>query len=177
MRHTSVAVPRGTCYGHSDVALADTFAAEAQEVKSRIEGLVAGQVSSVYSSPLSRCWQLAAFCGYRTPIEDARLLELNFGAWELKAWDDIQDPRLPQWYDDYIYTAPTRGESFAEQCQRVASFLDEVWGQVALSRGDTIVFSHGGVLRAAMVWAGHYALERAFDYDCPYGTVEIIQRV
>ena len=33
IRHTSVGVPKGTCYGWSDVPVADTFEAEAAETK------------------------------------------------------------------------------------------------------------------------------------------------
>lgn len=176
VRHTSVAVPQGICYGQSDVALADTFELEAQIVKDKLSELSPLGNPRVYCSPLSRCRHLANYCGYTDMIIDERLLELNFGAWEMKAWDTIDDPHLQIWYDDYIYTAPRGGESFAEQCERVASFLADVEEDTKLSSTDTIVFTHGGVLRAAMIWAGYYSLDNAFDYECSYGKVEVIKK-
>lgn len=176
IRHTSVAIESGVCYGQSDVPLSQSFAEEAQAVKAKLTELLALDSPTIYSSPLSRCIRLASYCGSSAPKLDTRLLELNFGAWELKAWDAIDDPDLQTWYDNYIYVAPTRGESFAEQCQRVASFLDEVWRSTLGAKSDTLVFTHAGVLRAAMVWAGHYTLEKAFDYDCAYGAIEILTK-
>ena len=38
IRHTSVDVPKGTCYGQTDVPLRDTFLQEAAEVSIRLEG-------------------------------------------------------------------------------------------------------------------------------------------
>lgn len=61
IRHTSVAVPRGICYGQTDVPLADSFPDEATMVKQRLSRY---HFDCVYSSPLSRCVKLARFCGY-----------------------------------------------------------------------------------------------------------------
>ena len=36
VRHTSVAVEKGVCYGRTDVPLADSFPDEAREVKQRL---------------------------------------------------------------------------------------------------------------------------------------------
>lgn len=45
IRHTSVDVPKGTCYGQSDVALASTFLEEAAAVK---EKLLSDSFDTVY---------------------------------------------------------------------------------------------------------------------------------
>lgn len=81
IRHTSVGVPKGTCYGWSDVPVADTFETEAEETKKNL-GTV--EFDAVFSSPLTRARKLAAFCGYDTPIVDDRLKEMNMGDWEMK---------------------------------------------------------------------------------------------
>ena len=112
IRHTSVAVERGVCYGQSDVPVAETFETEAEAVKMRLD---AYRFDRVYSSPLSRCMKLAAYCGYNNPITDSRLLEMNFGEWEMKRFDEITDPRLRLWYDDYLNVQATGGESAMEQ--------------------------------------------------------------
>ena len=98
IRHTRVAVETGICYGWSDVGVAPSFETEASRVKENISNQ---QFDIVYSSPLSRCRKLAAFCGFHEPILDDRLKELNFGEWEMKKWDDLTDPRLELWYKDW----------------------------------------------------------------------------
>lgn len=170
VRHTSVAVPPGVCYGRTDVPLRDTFGQEAADVRARLaELLPAGTAfDHVYTSPLSRCTRLAASCGHPDAERDDRLLELDFGAWEMRAYDDIDDPRLEEWYADYLNVAPTRGESFAMQRQRVAHFLDEVrrrpWQRVG-------VFTHAGVVLCAELYAGHFGCDGMFGHLTPYGGV------
>ena len=99
IRHTSVAVPKGTCYGWSDVPVADTFEQEAAVTRAKLEGMVFDQV---YSSPLTRATKLAAYCGFPSPVLDDRLKEMNMGDWEMQRYDDICDEALQRWYDDYM---------------------------------------------------------------------------
>ena len=90
-RHTSVDVPRGTCYGFTDVPLRATFRREATATRLRLGGLT---FDHVYTSPLSRAAKLAAFCGYPDAERDERLKEMNMGHWEMQRFDDIIDERL-----------------------------------------------------------------------------------
>ena len=76
VRHTKTAVIPGTCYGNSDVDVADSFPEEAEKVRERLKG---ERFDAVYSSPLQRCRKLAAYCGYEAPVLDSRLKELNLG--------------------------------------------------------------------------------------------------
>ena len=86
IRHTSVDVPAGTCYGHTDVALRPTFPEEAARVKQQLDTYT---FDAVYTSPLSRCTRLATYCGYPDALRDDRLKELNMGAWEMQPFDAI----------------------------------------------------------------------------------------
>ena len=52
VRHTSVNVPRGTCYGNTDVPLNDSFENEAQLVYEQIKSI---SFDKAYTSPLTRC--------------------------------------------------------------------------------------------------------------------------
>lgn len=170
IRHTSVDVPVGTCYGQTDVPLKDSFEEEAALAKAELESY--GPVDHAYTSPLSRCTRLAAFCGYADAERDTRILEINFGEWEMKLFDDISDPHLQEWYADHIHTPVTGGESFMMQYQRVSAFLDELrrkpWKRVA-------VFAHGGVLVSALIYAGHVTPQEAFAALPPYGGVICIE--
>lgn len=92
IRHTAVDVPAGYAYGQTDVPLKASFMEEAARVKQVLEGHTFDQV---WSSPLSRCRRLATYCGYPEPMIDPRLMEVSFGEWEMKSWDDVSsDPRF-----------------------------------------------------------------------------------
>ena len=68
IRHTSVAVPKGTCYGQTDVPVADTFEQEAAATRAVLGRY--GQFDAVFSSPLTRARLLAAACGYEQPVRE-----------------------------------------------------------------------------------------------------------
>ena len=164
IRHTAVDVPTGTCYGPTDVPLKPSFEEEAAITKAALEAF--GPIDHAFTSPLSRCTRLAAFCGYADAERDPRILEIDFGEWEMMLFDDITDPHLQEWYADHINTPVTGGESFMQQYQRVSRFLDELkekpWNRVA-------VFAHGGVLVSAQVYAGMVTPEAAFAALPPFG--------
>ena len=143
-RHTSVDVPRGTCYGFTDVPLRATFRREATATRLRLGGLT---FDHVYTSPLSRAAKLAAFCGYPDAERDGRLKEMNMGDWEMQRFDDIIDERLQLWYDDFLNQPTTGGESFRD------------------------LYAHGGVLICAQVYAGTIPLEDGFKHLTSYGGV------
>lgn len=166
IRHTSVDVPQGTCYGQTDVPLKDTFTEEATATRNCLERY--GAMDHAYTSPLSRCTRLAGFCGYGDAERDARLMEINFGEWEMQLFEEITDPRIQQWYDDYLNVPATGGESFMILHKRVCNFLDDLrqkpWRRV-------VIFTHGGVLLSAQVYAGLITPQEAFYHQSPYGGV------
>lgn len=166
IRHTAVDIPSGTCYGQTDVPLLPSFPVEAADVKVRLSSYE--PLDAVYTSPLSRCTLLAGRCGYADAVRDVRLLELNFGAWEMQRYDEIRDLRLKEWYQDYLHVPATDGESFVQQLARVSRFLDEVR---AKSFHRVAVFTHGGVIACAQVYAGNVCLEDAFNHIPAFGGI------
>lgn len=166
VRHTSVDVPTGTCYGQTNVPLRSTFKEEAMIVASALQGYA--PFDRVYTSPLSRCTRLATFCGYADAQRDKRLLEMNFGEWEMQRYEEIEDLQLQAWYADWKQVSATGGESFVQQYERVAQFLSELkekpYSKVA-------IFSHGGVLTCAKMYAEGLSAEEAFASPTPYGGI------
>ena len=167
IRHTSVAVRRGICYGHTDVELAETFPQEAEKVAER---LGSESFDKVFTSPLSRCRKLAAYCGFPDAIPDARIIEMNFGEWEMHDFNEIKDPRLQEWFDDYMNVAPTGGESAMQQRSRFIDFIDSLRLETPTA-SSVAVFTHGGILVHALnIFTGR-------DYDSlfrsipPFGSV------
>lgn len=164
VRHTSVDVPKGTCYGWTDVPVRDTFSQEAEITRQFLQRFL--PFDKVYSSPLSRARKLAAYCGYPDAETDDRLMEMNMGDWEMQLYDEIQDPHLQEWYDDYIHQPTTGGESFEQQYHRVASFLDELKTK---PYEHVAIFAHAGVLISAGLHAGIYQWDNAWSNLPDYG--------
>lgn len=163
IRHTSVNVEPGTCYGQSDVDVNPTFRHEASICKERISGI---HFDKVYTSPLSRCTRLAAFCGFPDAERSPEIMELNFGRWEMRKYDDIKDPVIETWYKDYINTRTPDGESFMDQYKRVSSFLDKLKES---GYGNVLVFAHGGVLACALAYSGTITFDKLFSNIPGYG--------
>lgn len=168
VRHTSVDVPKGVCYGRTDVPLNVSFPEEAEAVKQALAGHV---FSKVYTSPLSRCVKLAGYCGFGCAMKDDRLMEMNFGDWEMKRFDEIADPRLQEWYDDYFHVPASGGESFLCQQKRVMDFFNE---KKSLGEDNVLVFTHGGVIMQMMLYLGMATKDNVFSLQPSYGEVRRI---
>ena len=170
VRHTRVDVPPGTCYGWTDVPLCDTFPQEATQTQQELAPQ--GPFDAVFSSPLTRARRLAAFCGYTHPIVDHRLKEMHMGDWEMRRFEDIDDENLQRWYADYMNVSTTNGEGFPQFYARVTAFLDHL-RQQPFRR--VAIFSHGGVLLCAGIYAGLFSTQHAFEHLAPFGGILHIQ--
>ncbi|MEG1585697.1 MAG: alpha-ribazole phosphatase [Bacteroidales bacterium] len=169
IRHTAVDVPRGVCYGQTDVGLKPTFETEAAQVSHTLQQILTGQAETpVFSSPLSRCRRLAAFCGYSEPHIEQRVMEMNFGDWEMHVFDEISDEHLRTWFNNWIEETPTNGESFRTMIARVADFIGDL---KARGHKRAVVFTHGGVIACARIHAGQTTPEQAFDNPANYGEI------
>ena len=164
VRHTTVAVAKGTCYGWTDVALSDTFEQEATLTRTAL--LAYAPFDAAYSSPLSRATRLASFCGFENATIDPRLREMHMGDWEMQRFDEITDENLQRWYADYMNVRTTNGEGFPDIYARVSSFLNMLKTQ---THRRVVVFAHGGVLICAGIYAGLFKRENAFDNLTPFG--------
>ena len=129
VRHAAPLVAPGTCYGALDVP-AD--AAATQTAALRLAAALP-RAARVFHSPLQRCEQLAKVLqGLRPDLaskRDARLRELDFGAWEGQPWSAIAKSAIDAWTAAFATHAPGGGESLALMLERVASAL-----QTALQR-------------------------------------------
>ncbi|MEL5892625.1 alpha-ribazole phosphatase [Bacteroides sp. GD17] len=166
IRHTSVDVAPGICYGQTDVPLKPTFEQEAAVTAENLKAYL--PFDHVYTSPLTRCVRLATYCGYPDAERDKRIMEINFGEWEMKPFDGNDDPRLQEWYADYLNVAATGGESFMMLYQRVSGFLNELKN---MPYERVAIFAHGGVLICAQIYASTLKWEEAFGALTPYGGI------
>lgn len=166
VRHTSLDIQPDICYGQSDIDVSASFIEEATIVKEKLQQF---QANTIYTSPSQRCTKLADFCGFPKAIRDQRLLELNFGDWENQKWDEIDDPNLALWYEDWIDTSTTNGESFQMQYARYCDFISTL---TAENNDQTvIVFTHSGILHCARIQQGIDTFKTTFDHKFNYGEV------
>ncbi len=166
IRHTSLQTSAGICYGQSDVDVATSFVNEAESTKEKLAGTA---FDAVYTSPLQRCVKLANALKLGEPIEDARLMELNFGDWELQAWDDMPRDLFDAWAHDYANIAPPNGETFSQLQQRGLNFLEEILAKHA--NEHIAVISHGGTIRALLAHVLNMPLKGLFRFTIDYGSV------
>lgn len=103
---------------------------------------------------------------------DERLMEKNFGLWEMKRWTEITGPEAERWYANWIDEAPPGGESLRMQYKRLAAFLDELRRDYGMSPHEQVlIFTHGGIQILAGVYAGLYPMAECFEHTLPYGGI------
>ena len=149
LRHTRLAGSAGLCYGRTDLPLAASFPEELAVIQAGLAGVRFG---AVWSSPASRCQQLAG--EFIDPVQittDARLQELDFGGWEKRPWESFRGPESEAWALDPWRLAPPGGESGAALWARVAAFRAEILNATHSGEVPVLVVTHAGVIRA---WLG-----------------------
>ena len=167
IRHTSVDVPSGICYGKTDVPLAHTFWSELEPIGQK---LTDETFDAVFSSPLSRCAKLATELFPEEQLRiDRRLTELDFGHWEMMPWNTIfESPEGKVWFGDYVNACCPGGESFTDLIQRGKAFLNDL-KQTNLR--NAVVVTHAGMIRALMCLIQFKTPEKAFNTPLEYGQI------
>ena len=143
IRHPTPQVATGICYGRTDLALAEDASAAAARIRPQLP-----PQAPVFTSPLQRCRQLADAL-HPTPRHDPRLQEMNFGAWEMRPWNQIQREALDGWAADPLGYAPPEGESVGQLQERVRDFVRELKDEGV---GRAVLVTHAGILK---VIVGH----------------------
>lgn len=159
IRHTSPLVSKAIIYGHTDVPLADSFDHEKSTVLNQLPPVI----DAVFSSPLSRCTQLASVIAMKYELEYQRadeIMELNFGDWEGKTWDQVAGPDCEVWMNDFVNVATPNGESMVMMEKRIADFFKSLLMQPFK---NVAVITHGGVIRIVLAHFQSRVLKDAFN--------------
>lgn len=168
VRHTETVCEKGICYGQSDVNLAEPFDLIFENIISQLPA-----EAIVFSSPLKRCVILAEFIQKKIKTisfeKEERLMEMNFGDWEMKNWNDISPEELNPWMEDFVNIKVSNGESFVELHQRVGDFLSD---QISKKTTDPIIIvAHAGVIRSILCHHTSLLLKDAFNNKVDFGQV------
>lgn len=168
VRHTETVCEKGICYGQSDVGIRETYSAVFESIVNQLP-----QDAVLYSSPLQRCTILANYILENTDInsviEDSRLMEMNFGDWELNNWDAISQEVLNPWMEDFVNVRVPNGESFVDLNIRVLDFFEnKLTGEIIK---PVIIVAHAGVIRSFLCKINDLPLKDAFLNKVDYGDV------
>ena len=170
IRHPAVGIEPGVCYGRSDVPLADSTDGGAQAVRAHLAELGAPLPEQVWTSPLTRCASIAERLAraFDVPLRrDADWQEMDFGAWEMQRWDDIDRAALDAWAADLMHACAHGGESVARFAARVARIADAV----ARTDAQQWALTHAGVIRAFASHALRVPLDTLLSRPVPTGGV------
>lgn len=170
VRHTTPDIDRGVCYGQSDIGVAASFRDEVKHLKISLSGT--SERTVVYTSPARRCSVLASkLFGGNEVQEDNRLQELNFGDWELRNWQDIDQQKLSSWMKDFVETPCPGGESYLMLYDRVMTFWKEM---LAKEHHEVTIVTHGGVIRCLLSHVIDIPLKNSFKINISFGSVSAV---
>lgn len=140
IRHPRPQVAAGICYGQLDLPALDV-----ERTATRLRQQLPADLPLI-SSPLQRCRALAEAL-HPSPRFEPELMELNFGEWEGRHWDQIGAEALDAWAADLLHHAPPGGESVAMLQARSITSLNAL---AAEGLPACVVVTHAGVMRATV---------------------------
>jgi alpha-ribazole phosphatase len=155
VRHPPPEVAPGLCYGSTDVPVT---AAAIRRVHAALLKAGLPGARPVYASPLRRCADLARELAGDSVHLDARLAEMDFGAWELRSWEAIGRSAVDAWNADLLHYRPGGGESVLQVARRVAAFRDALH---ASGQSEALIVCHAGTMRLLAAMQGGVPLEQA----------------
>ncbi len=158
VRHPKTVVQRGVCYGSTDVAPdPERLASDA----ARIAPMLPKDARTI-TSPMQRARLLAESFG---AVEtDERLVEMDFGAWEMQRWDALPRDEIDGWTDDLLGFTPPGGEALSEVAERTIDWWE------SLPRDQTIIaVAHGGPWRILGAHLLGIPLEHSLRLEIEWG--------
>jgi len=139
IRHPQPLVAPNTCYGSSDLAVSPEQVASVAE---KLRQLLPSGLP-LYSSPLQRCTLLAQALSPTVNL-DARLAEMDFGSWEMQAWEQIPRAEIDAWSQDLAHYRPGNGKSLTQVAHSIRAFYTDLIQQ---NITEAIVVCHAGSIR------------------------------
>ncbi|HEY4613580.1 MAG TPA: alpha-ribazole phosphatase [Bacteroidota bacterium] len=164
IRHTTPDVENGLCYGQSEVPLSRSFSSECKFLQDQLPG----SFDALFTSPSRRCRILSEQFTSEKFFVDARLLELSFGAWEMKRWAEIDPRTVQEWMANFVNQSVPGGESFAQLFSRVNDFIRDL---LANDYSKVAIVTHAGVIRCFVAYILAVPLHDAFKISVDYASI------
>ncbi|CAN5173198.1 hypothetical protein BH11PSE9_BH11PSE9_28230 [soil metagenome] len=137
---------RGLCIGRTDLPV-DRRKAKRLAHRIRHWARSNGGQREVWTSPLQRAADVGRWLarwGWRHRV-DARLAEMDFGAWDGMRWEVIGGEAVEAWCADFALHAPGGGESVAALLVR----CDAIRRELEASGAPVCIVGHAGWISAA----------------------------
>jgi alpha-ribazole phosphatase len=99
------------------------------------------------------------------------LMEVNFGTWEGKLWDEIPQAELDLWMNDFVNRTPPQGESLINLNARVLAFLTKV---KETQYQKIAIISHAGPIRCTLAFINNKPLKDIFEIKLAFGEIKMI---
>lgn len=167
--------------GHTDVPLAPLGQAQARWVGRRLR---LEQIKAIYASDLQRAQETATIiaqqCSLAQPIAlSSAWREMSFGDWEGLTYAQIADqyPHQLDFFRDPINHPPPGGEPFSHLLQRIMSAFSKLTQEATKhtsERGDIVLVSHAGTLRALLCSLLAIPFEHQWQLRLDHGSLSAI---
>ncbi|MDX8383884.1 MAG: histidine phosphatase family protein [Ghiorsea sp.] len=150
----------------------DPLTSQGREVMNQMWAKVEHDVTTIISSPLSRCAQPAQAWAKSAAIDcllEPKIQELYYGDWEGKTAAEISQHKpelLKQWRTDPSSMTPPNGESMQVFSQRVQSFLQALIEQY--DDEHVLVVAHSGTTRMLIAHALQAPIASTRHLHMPY---------
>jgi len=164
IRHTPPQIAPATCYGQADIPLTESFPHEREIVLDKL----LSNYDYLITSPLQRCALLSESISADQRAIDERIMEYNFGDWELKAWKEIPHEESKHWRKDVVNIPAPGGESLSLLQSRVMDFFHQLLEQ---EHENIAIVTHSGVQRILHAHILKTPLSDIFNLQLDFGAV------
>jgi len=165
----------GRYAGTTDVPPDEVGIQQARRIADRLEG---AKIDVVFSSPLSRCLEVAQKVADSHGLEvivDDRLRELDLGRWDGEMVEDIvkrDGEILKRWTKDPTSVTIPGGESLMAVQERSMDWLNDASARYA--DGHVFASSHGGPIRAILAAVVGLPLSNIFRLTVDLASISIL---
>jgi broad specificity phosphatase PhoE len=165
----------GRYAGTANIELDDVGLRQVEMVVKRLAGT---ELAGVYSSPLSRCLELAERVAESHGLDvtvDERLREIDLGRWDGESYSEIIEKDgeiLKKWTTDPASVTVPGGESLRAVQERSMQWF----AQAAADNpaGTVLASSHGGPIRAILAAVIGLPISRIFRLQVDLASISIV---
>jgi alpha-ribazole phosphatase len=129
---------------------------------------IGSSFTAIVSSDLQRSAMAAAAIGQRTDLPvaiDPRWRELDFGAWDGLAPNEIDQRALGRFWRDPDACPPHGGERWSVLGARVSAAIADC------TAPSTLIVTHAGAMRAALACLCGFEHRQLWSFDIPYAAM------
>jgi broad specificity phosphatase PhoE len=125
----------------------------------------AHDVQAIFASPEKRAIETAQIVGHSLTIEPiiiGDLKERDWGDWNGEPWSTIEAKLMHKTLNERYTFLPPHGESWEQMDQRLKEAVDTIMSK---AKGNVMIVTHGGALRALVPRLKHEELIRSLSYN------------